>query len=367
MVIAFFLDSFVQVIKFSFQGFKKMVYFSGIDLVRMILLSIIILIGLKLNHGILSPVIAYIIVPIILIIIFGSLLVKRVFKKFFESKFVFEKKLIKNISRYSIFVMATTGGGTILWYTDTLVLTYFAGLTSVALYSVALPTAKVFLYFPRAIGGMLLPLTSEFWVQNKKFLIKDGLQLLYKYSVIIIVPLVFAVFSFSEFLIQILFGSSYIEAANALKILSIGMIFATLNVTSINFFSGIGKPEINSKIIYTAAIFNLITNLILIPIYGIIGAAITTTISYFIMMVMGLINTRKFINVKFPILLWTKTLIAGLIFVFVIFLMKKILVFNLFLEAVVILILSGIAYILLLFLFKIINIDEIKDLYKKVK
>ena len=47
MAIAFFIDSFVLVLKFSFQGFKKMLFFSGIDLVRMLLLVIIIFIGFR--------------------------------------------------------------------------------------------------------------------------------------------------------------------------------------------------------------------------------------------------------------------------------------------------------------------------------
>ena len=159
---------------------------------------------------------------------------------------------------------------------------------------------------------------------------------------------------------------TYIPASNTLKILSIGMIFATLNGICVNFFSGIGKPQINSKIIYSAAIFNLITNLILIPILGIIGAAITTTISYFIMMFIGLVKIREFIKVQFPITIWSKTLISGLIFIFIIWLLKRIIFLNVWLETVIILAISGVVYIVLLFLLKIINIAELKDLYKRI-
>ncbi|MDP3766189.1 MAG: oligosaccharide flippase family protein, partial [Nanoarchaeota archaeon] len=163
MVISVSIDSFVLVIKFALQGFKEMAYFAGIDFIRMLLILGIALVGFKLNYGILSPLIAYVIAPVILAIAFGIILIKSAFPEFTKSKFIIDRKLIKSISKYGIFIMATTIGMVIFGYTDTIVLTYFSGLTSVALYNVALPTARIFLYFPRAIGSILVPLSAEFW------------------------------------------------------------------------------------------------------------------------------------------------------------------------------------------------------------
>lgn len=366
LAIAFFIDSFTQVLKFAFQGFKKMVYFSGIDVIRMILIIIIVLVGFKLNYGLLSPITAYIIVPLLLIVIFGWILVKKVFVEFFVSKFTISKKLFKRISHYSVFILATSVGGHVLGYTDTVMLTYFSGLTSVALYSVVSPTARILLYFPRALDGVLLPLTSELWAEKKKKILREGMESVYKYSFIIIVPLVFMMFSFADLIIDIFFGKSYVPAANAMKILSIGMIFATMRGISSNFFSGIGKPQINSKIVYSAAIFNFIANLILIPILGIIGAAITTALSYFIMVLIGLLDIRKFITITFPIKAWIKTSVAGILFVLIIGMLKRVIILNVWLETFIILIISGIIYIAFLFLFKIINSNELKDLYRRI-
>ncbi len=366
MAIAFFLDSFVMVLKFAFQGFKKMAYYSGIDLIRMLLVLIIILIGFKLNYGLLSPVAAYIITPLTLILIFGWILLNKVFPEFIKLKFILDKNLLKKISKYSIFIVETGVAGMILYYTDILALTYFSGLINVGLYSVALPTAKVLMYFPRAIGGVLLPLTSELWVKGKEKILRAGIELLYKYSLIIIVPLAFIMFSFADLLITVLYGEKYILAANSMKILSIGMIFAILYGINISFFAGIGKPQITSKIVYTAAIFNFVANITLIPFIGIIGAALATTGSYFIMMVVGLWYIKKFIEISFPVKIWIKTLFIGLVFIFAIWLFKKILVLNVWLETAVVIGAAGIIYMVLLFLLRVIDINELKELYKRV-
>jgi len=366
MAIAFFAETFVVVIKYSFQGFQKMALFSVMDAVRMLLILIIISIGFKMNYGLFSPVAAYIIIPFILLFAFGFILFENVFPKFSESKFVIDKGLLKKISKFSAFIMLASPGGMILGYTDSILLTFFSGLTAVGLYNIALPTSKILLYFPNAFGNVLLPLTSELWTKKKEVLLKAGIESLYKYSMIITIPLAFIMFSFADLGIIVLFGKKYILAKTTMQILTIGMIFATIHAVHSNFFQGIGKPQIHSKIIYTAAIFNLVGNLILIPRLGIIGAAITTSASYMIMMLVGLVKISKFVKIQFPVQTWIKTLFAGLIFTITISFLKKIIFLNVWLEIVIVLVLSGVIYIALLFLLRIIDTNELRDLYRRI-
>jgi len=366
MAIAFFIDSFTAILKFSFQGFKKMFLFSLVDLIRMLLIVITLLIGFKKGFGIQSPVIAYILAPLILIIFFGWILVKYVFPKWSKTSFIKDKNLLKKLSKYSLFIVLTGSGAILVLYTDTILLTFFTGVAAVGLYNVAAPTAKILTYFPTALGSVLLPITSELWTKKKNVLVEEGIGLLYKYSMIITLPLVLIMVSFPDLILLVLFGKQYVPAANALKILSIGTIFITLHTININFFSGIGKPEIHSRMIYIAATFNLIANLILIPILGIIGAALATATSFFIMMVIGLTKIKKFIKIKLPLEIWAKTLLIGAIFTIVIWLLKKFIFFNVWAETIIILTISGIIYIILLFLFKIITITELRDLYKRI-
>jgi len=362
----FFIDSFASVLKFAFQGFKKLGYYSMIDVVRMILVLLFVYIGIKMNYGVLGPAIAYTITPLLLLLIFGWIFVRKVFPDLLKSKFVLDKVMLKEVSKYSIFVTETTVAGMILYYTDILALTYFADLKSVGIYSVALPTARVLMYFTRAIGGVVLPLTAELWVKEKKILLKAGIELLYKYSFIAIVPIVFVMIAFADLIINVFYGKSYSAAAMPMKILSIGMMFTIFNGVNISFFSGIGKPKIGSIINYSAAAFNFILNILLIPYLGIMGAAIATTISYFVMMVMGLFYIRKFIDVDFPVRVWIKTLVIGIIFIAIIWYLKKIIKLNVWLESSIVLITSGAFYLGALFVFKIVNFSELKMLYGRI-
>lgn len=366
LAIGFFIDSFVVIIKFCFQGFKNMVLFSVLDLIRMLSLVAIILIGINTGLGLLSPVVAYLLVPLILLFIFGFIFVKKVFPEIFKVNLIMDMKLFKKISKYSIFIMLTSSGVLILGHTDSLMLTYFTGISAVGLYNVALPTSKILTYLPLAIGSVLLPVTSELWVKRKKLILREGMESLYKYSMIIILPLVLIMVSFADPILLVLFGKEYVPASLALKILSIGTIFITLHQINANFFSGIGKPQVHSRIIYSAVLLNLAGNLILIPLLGIVGAAITTSVSYLLMMVIGLTKIKRFIKISFPIGIWLKTLISGLIFTLSIWMLKKMIFMNVWIETLIILTISGIIYLVVLFILRILTITEAKELYKRI-
>ena len=117
---------------------------------------------------------------------------------------------------------------------------------------------------------------------------------------------------------------------------------------------------------YTVAVLNLIFNLILIPLFCIIGAAITTSVSYFLMALIGTFLVKKYIELLLPVKIWIKTFIAGMLFVLVIHILKKAINLNVWIETALVLVISGIFYGIMLFLFKIVNVNELKDLYIRI-
>ena len=100
IAISFFIDSFVLIIKYVFQGFQRMALFSSIDLTRMILILILSFIFFKIGYKLLSPVIAYMITPLILIFIYLPFLYKKHSKEFSKNKFSWEKPLFKKLRKY---------------------------------------------------------------------------------------------------------------------------------------------------------------------------------------------------------------------------------------------------------------------------
>jgi O-antigen/teichoic acid export membrane protein len=366
IAISFWLKPITHLFIYLFQGYHKMNYFASVDLTRSILLLILSFIGFKIIKTVAIPSLAYLLTPVLVFLIFFPTVYFKLFPTLFRKKIKFDPTLIKKLVSFGIPVIITSGGWLFLIYTDTIMLTFFSGLEQVGLYNAAIPTASLLHYFSIAFATVLLPLSSELWARNNKKSLRTGIALLYKYSLMVIIPFALVMFSFSDLILKIFFGANYVPAGNALKVLSIGAIFFIIAKVNFSVLSGIGKPKISTKITLIASILNILFNLILIPLFGIVGAAIATSTSFLIMSILSTSNLKKIASTKIPIIIWSKIILVGLLFVFVIYYLKKLFVTNLILESVLVAITGGVIYIALLFIFKLISLKEIRDLIKGI-
>jgi O-antigen/teichoic acid export membrane protein len=145
------------------------------------------------------------------------------------------------------------------------------------------------------------------------------------------------------------------------------MIFLTLAQVNFSVLNGIGKPKEVTKIVVFAAVFNTVINLILIPVMGISGAALTTTLSYFIMLAWSYVSMRK--NIQFKAEKSWSIITLSFIFLGLLYFFKRIFSLtqpsmSLYLEAAISLAVSFLVYAALAFLLKCITFDELKRILK---
>ena len=106
---------------------------------------------------------------------------------------------------------------------------------------------------------------------------------------------------------------------------------------------------------------SVILGLILIPIMGLRGAALSVSLSYVVAMIISTIMIHKHVEVKLGFGFWLKNFVAGVLFISVIHLTKNILNINQYFEAIVTLMISGFVYLSVLLVLKMISIKEIMD------
>jgi len=149
----------------------------------------------------------------------------------------------------------------------------------VGLYTTALAVTS-FITFP--IGVMLIiymPVVSNLYGSNKINEIKRIFSVITKWLCFVTIPIFVIIFIFPEFVINFIYGSNYVLAENALRILSIGAIFNIFSGPNAATLIAIGKPRFIMYATLSSAIICIGLNIILIPPYGIVGAAIAATIS----------------------------------------------------------------------------------------
>lgn len=98
---------------------------------------------------------------------------------------------------------------------------------------------------------------------------------------------------------NIVIGKDYIEAYNYIPIFLIG----TLCNCVVNVYSGIYIAKKMTKKVastsFSSAVINIIINLVFIKYIGLYAAAISTALSYFIMMIYRHIDLKKYVNIKY--------------------------------------------------------------------
>ena len=230
-----------------------------------------------------------------LIYIFG---LKYYYKKqqLVNNKTIFDIGLAKNMIHDSWPLIFTSFAGLLYMSTDQILIKYFLDFEQVGLYATAVKLIVVFYVIPSIISNILYPkIINQYKTLNHKEFI-EKIQVLYFFNLIISILILIFFILFGERIILFLFGDNFIESIEVLYVYSFGLIFV--------FFSSLNNKllvlENMQKLMLGRTIFGLIvnfcSNIILIPKYGIIGGAISTVLTEFLIMLSyGLNNKIKYI------------------------------------------------------------------------
>jgi len=191
-------------------------------------------------------------------------------------------ELGKELVRFSIPLMLSGIAGFVMTWTDTLMLGYYKSSDVVGLYNSASPLAKLLPVFLGSAGFIYPPLATALYAQGKVGELKRVYQILTKWIFLLTLPIFAMMFLFPEATIGFFFGAKYVSAAPALQILALGFMFHTfLGLNGLSLVV-IGESRFVMYSTLISAVINVVLNALLIPLYGIEGAATATAVSYFV-------------------------------------------------------------------------------------
>ena len=84
---------------------------------------------------------------------------------------------------------------------------------------------------------------------------------------------------FPDSILRILFGEEYVSGATALSILSLGFFLSVSVGPVASIILTLGRTKLNLLVSIISALLTVILSIVLVPIYGINGAAVATGIS----------------------------------------------------------------------------------------
>ena len=303
---------------FSIQAFKILKYKIFVNqIVNPLTLLITFLVsfyflGTKLS--ILIPTIATAIIGLFFILKFLRNFVKISFKNLIKTE------LNKDILRFSIPLMFVSAIGIIMHWVDIVMLGILSNATEVGMYHPIDRTAGLVRMILFAFAGIFAPIFSEHYFNKNILGMKESYKSSSKYILTFSLPVFIFLFIFANPMLS-LFGSEF-QNAVALKILLTGILVQTIFGLGSSTLSMSGNTNYNLINVSITLILNVALNYILIPQYGIVGAALSTTIALFILSILRFMENIFILNLNLFSVKLLKPILSGTI-TFLIFIYFK--------------------------------------------
>ncbi len=348
-------------------GFQRTTWYTALDAARMLIVLVLCFIGFQYEVSLYIPVIAYAVINLVLFLVSYPYILS-----FFHDIRLFSFTIWKTINvsegwgilTYSIPVAFTSFGWIIITQTDTLLLTYFTSLRDVGLYNIALPVSLLLLFFMRPVIIVFAPLVTELATLHRFEKLTQALTLAYTYLFVLLLPFAVGMALFPEYIISLFFSEKYLSAVPALQLLSLGTLFYSFSLFNNVIYTGIGHAAKIAKTVASLCIVNFLLNILFVGFFhwNIIGAALATTLSYFLLFITSTYGLAKHFSFSFPLKIWFHSILFISASALLLQILKKIIPWNNLAEALLGGVLFLLFYVFLLFITKTIRLQDIKNL-----
>lgn len=178
------------------------------------------------------------------------------------------------------------------------VLGFFRPTEEVGVYKIATIASTIVSFFLNSVNMTISPLISSLYFNSEldklQRLLKSTVRLIFMVGVIISLIYLF----FGRFFINLFYGPDYLNAYIPLMILTLGQLVNSAAGSVGNVLNMTGNQKYTVKGQAIAALSSVILNFILIPILGIKGAALATSISLIIWNIILLHFLKKKVGLK---------------------------------------------------------------------
>ncbi|MGB0166981.1 MAG: flippase, partial [Luteibaculum sp.] len=205
---------------------------------------------------------------------------------------------MKALLGYGKYTLATNLSAVFMRNVDIWMIGIYINPVAVGVYNVAIRIANLFEVPTMALAQVLFPQAVLKANAEGDSALKDLYEKSVSLLVVLLFPLVIFVIIFSSWIVELLAGEGYAEAAVILNITMLYGLIVPFNKQLGILLDAIGKAKTNTLFVLRNAIINLVLNAIFIPFWGLKGAAFATLSTYVIAMVINQIYLAKNFNVS---------------------------------------------------------------------
>jgi O-antigen/teichoic acid export membrane protein len=268
-----------------FLGREEIFKYNIINITSHILQVVLIIIFLLvLKKGIFGAIISQ-----ILVIIISTILTVFLITKITKIQILLNKSLLKEQTKYGLRAYFGNLTQFLNYRLDMFLVAVFLVPAEVGFYSIAVGIAEKLWMLPNAIATVLFPRVSSI----KKAEADNITVQVARHVFLIMFILSIIIASLAKPVIKILYGLAFLPSVIPFLILLPGVVALGVAKTLTSNLAGRGKPQFGTYASFISLAVNIPLNLLLIPKWGISGAAFASSIAYIIATLVVIISFTK--------------------------------------------------------------------------
>ena len=306
--IAIPFNAITLVVAFATQGFKRLKYKIFIT---QFLNPTILLVVMIISFWFISVEVA-LMAPMLVSSIIGFIVMFAVLKKLtgVKNQQLLKAPFDRELLVFSYPLMFVTILLTLMHWMDILMLGAFTNASTVGLYHPAARTAGLLQALLTSFLSIYSPMIAQFHAESDQKNMSGSYKLVSRWLLTFSIPvaLIFLVYPQK---VMLLFGAEYLPSANVLIVLTAATFIHAILGAAQSTLSMTGHTRLLLWNAIGAFIINIILNIILIPNYGMIGAAWATLISLFVISLLRVLEVRWILKLTFFSTKMIKPILAG--------------------------------------------------------
>jgi O-antigen/teichoic acid export membrane protein len=180
---------------------------------------------------------------------------------------------------------------------DILILKRISDIAEVGFYSLGANVAETIWQVPIAVGVVLMSRSAN--QRNERVATEEVCSSL-RISLLLVLLAALMLYLAAPLLVTLLFGERYADSIPIIRTILPGILFFVILKILNSQFVGSGKPQLTLIALLPSLLINIVLNILFIPSYGGIGAALATNISYFIASFLLLLVYSRTFNTALP-------------------------------------------------------------------
>lgn len=288
-----FLAGVMEYLKQVFSGLHRIKYNFIVNILEYGLKFLFIVVFFNLSISLISIVNAFTLAMLLSSIIGSYLLYIRFYRVLKAPEHGTDYvRCTGSIIKYSLPLLILTFAFLIATEIDIIMLGMFSTNTEVGIYAAAKQVIIKIPHISLAIVMGIMPVFAKLNSSNHEEL-QDLLNKILKVNAIIMIPIVLSILFFSGYFIPLIFGEKYSASVLPLQILTVYLLCTSFSKPLSQFLTYRGIAV--NRVIYTSGviILNIILNMLLIPQYGAVGAAIATSVAFIPLVLLNWLEVKR--------------------------------------------------------------------------